>query len=592
MLSESVGLLSEAVQSPVLRPPDPAQLDLPLIAPPANTPDQLVPARMLNEWVYCPRLAYLEWVESEWAETADTAEGRRAHKRTDKPGPALKAADQLDEDDTIKTRALTVSSDRLGLIAKIDLLEADDGAVTIVDTKKGKRPHVAKGAYDPERIQLCAQALILEDLGYQVAGAFIWYAGSRERVPVVLDEELRRQTLQAAAHMRLTVAARRRPPPLDNSPKCVKCALAGICLPDEVNFFHTNNPPRPLFPAADSALPLYVQEPGARIGKSGNELIIKTQEKETSVPLIDISELVLFGRVTLTTPALHELMYREIPVAWLSTGGRLVGLTQSTGRKNVDIRIAQSKAAFDPNRSLAIARGLVAAKITNSRTLLRRAFKNDEASAQAQKKETLASLKRLAERAKHAANTAQLLGFEGEAAALYFRHFEDMISRDKQTGLPPFAFEHRNRRPPRDPVNAMLSLSYALLTRLFTTSLATVGFDPYLGFYHAIRHGRPALALDMMEPFRPIIADSTVLQVINNAEIAASDFVYSAGACNLTPKGRKALIKAFERRLSQEVTHPVFGYKLSTRRLIDVQCRLLNRHLQGEINELPHYLPR
>jgi len=568
--------------------PDPRQPSLPLPAPPASGEMPLVPARMVNEWVYCPRLAYLEWVEGEWADSGDTAQGRRIHARVDTESGSLAPADALSEEERLQTRAVTLSSERLGLIAKIDLLEAEDGAVTPVDYKQGKRPHVDKGAYEPERVQVCAQALILEDNGYRVEEGALWYAASRERVPVALDEELRARTRAAISELRLAAAAGRRPPPLEASPKCVRCSLAGLCLPDEVNFFRKGHVPRPLNPSGDPALPLYVQTPQAKIRKDGETLVIETDDGKTKAPLQALSQLVLCGPVSISTPVIHELLRREIPVTWASGGGWVLGHTVGTGTKNVDLRTAQYAASFDDRRCLAIARSLIAAKIRNARTMLRRNWKGEDA---AEKTDALDRLKRLAARAEHAADTGALLGFEGEAAAIYFRHFERMIALEK-LHLPAFNFERRNRRPPEDPVNAMLSFAYALLTRTWTNTLAAVGFDPYRGYYHRPRHGRPALALDLMEPFRPILADSVVLQAINNGEVRAEGFFARGPACAMKAPARKALIAAYERRLEQETTHPVFGYRVSMRRLIEVQARLLGRHLDGEIARYPNYVPR
>ena len=194
---------------------------------------------------------------------------------------------------------------------------------------------------------------------------------------------------------------------------------------------------------------------------------------------------------------------------------------------------------------------------------------------------------------------AELLGLEGDAAAAYFRAFARLLAppdaggaADGPDGLSPFRFETRDRRPPTDPVNAMLSLAYAMLTRHVTVALAAAGLDPYRGFFHAPRYGRPALALDVMEPFRPIIADSVVLAAVNTGEVGVDDFIAGAAGTALTTAGRRRFVGAFERRLSQETTHPVFGYRISMRRLIDVQARLLARYLQGEIRAYPHYLPR
>lgn len=165
-----------------------------------------------------------------------------------------------------------------------------------------------------------------------------------------------------------------------------------------------------------------------------------------------------------------------------------------------------------------------------------------------------------------------------------------MIAPERR--LAGFAFDRRNRRPPEDPVNALLSFAYALAARTFTVGLEGAGLDPLLGFLHQPRPGRPALALDMMEPFRPILCDSVVIGAVNNGEVGPRDFVSTGPACALTPGGRRALIAAWERRLDQETTHPLFGYRVSLRRLIAVQCRLLARHLAGEIPDMPYYVPR
>ncbi len=318
-------------------------------------------------------------------------------------------------------------------------------------------------------------------------------------------------------------------------------------------------------------------------------LVVEGQDgAKTKVPLGDVSELVLHGPITLTTPALGALMRDEIPVTYASFGGWVLGHTVSTGHRNVAIRIAQSQAAFDERRRLAFARTLVNAKIRNSRVFLRRNFKDGDA---AERDRTLEQLGRLADHATYAKTEAELLGFEGDAAARYFRLFPTMFGETARD-FPAFSFEKRTRRPPADPVNALLSFAYALLTRTWLTVLSAVGFDPYLGFYHHPRFGRPALALDMMEPFRPIIADSTVIQAINNGEVQAGGFLASGLAVSLKPAAKRAFIAAYERRLDQEVTHPVFGYRVSMRRLLEVQARLLGRYLCGEIDQYPHYLVR
>lgn len=572
-----------------------AQQDtLPLDAPPLPPGTPLLPARMVNEYVYCPRLAYLEWVQGEWAESADTVEGRYSHKRVDKAGGTPPKPGEASEevDVRIHVRSMELSSDALGLVAKLDLAEFEGRRAVPVDYKRGKRPHVARGAYEPERVQLCAQAMLLEEHGYEVPEGVLYFVSSRERVKVDFDEELRAATRQAAAGLRLIATGAQMPPPLENSPKCPRCSLAGICLPDELHYLRTQEtPPRPLAVGGATALPMYVQARGAKVAKKGDVLEVSVDDEKTaSARLMDVSQLVLQGGVYLTGPALHELMARNIPVTWLSHGGWFLGHTTGLGHKNVELRTAQFRASFNDQHCLRLARDLVVAKIRNQRTLLRRNWKRGSLP-----ESLLSEFKQDIDAAERARDLAQLLGVEGNAAARYFRHFNEMLSTDGpgQGGEGwAFDFERRTRRPPTDPVNALLSYAYSLLSRSMAVTLTAVGFDAYRGFYHQSRYGRPALALDMMEPFRPLIADSTVLTVINNGEIGLGDFVRAAGAVNLSERGRRAFIAAFERRMSQEITHPLFGYAAQYRQIAEIQCRLLGRHLLGEIDRYPNFTTR
>lgn len=564
------------------------QHELPLPFPELTGDQPLLPARMLNEYVYCPRLAYLEWVQGEWADSGDTVEGRARHARVDKRSGELPPAEELEADARIHARSVTVSSARLGLIAKLDLIEGDDGGVVPVDYKRGKRPHVARGAYDPERVQLCIQGLILEDQGYVCEYGVLYFVESRERVTVAFDAELRDLTLAAIHGLRGIALGGRIPPPLDDSPKCPRCSLVGICLPDEVNFLRRQEtPPRSIAIGLTEALPLYVQAHKAKVAKSGDTLEVTVDDKLAARPrLAEISQVVLQGNVYVTTPTLHELMSREIPVVWQSYGGWFLGYTAGMGHKNVELRMAQFRGADDEGVCLRLAKGWVRAKIQNCRTLARRNWRG------AEPPEALVDrLEHAMKAAKRARSLPELLGVEGSAAAAYFGAFGQLLKQDVDPGMA-FDFTQRNRRPPTDPVNAMLSYAYALLTRAWTIALITTGFDPYRGFYHQPRYGRPALALDMMEPFRPLIADSCVIQAINNGEIRPTDFIGGAGRCNLSESGRKRFIATFERRMGHEITHPQFGYRLSYRRLLEMQARLLGRFLLGELPENPNFTTR
>lgn len=564
------------------------QPDLPLPFPEAAGDLPLLPARMVNEFVYCPRLAYLEWVQGEWADSADTVEGSIGHRRVDRPSRRLPAAADLGADDRIHARSITLSSMRLGLVAKLDLVEADGGQVTPVDYKRGKRPHVEKGAYLPERVQLCLQGLLLEDHGYECEAGILYFIASKERVRVEFDAELRRETRNAIDGLRLTAVGGRVPPPLVDSPKCPRCSLVGICLPDEVNVLGSSvTSARPLAVGHDEALPMYVQARGAKVAKSGETLRVTVEDSQVaSARLIDVSQLAVYGAVYVTTPAIHELMARGIPITWYSYGGWCLGHTIGMGHKNVELRTAQYRTSFDASACLRLAKGLVTAKITNSRTLLRRNWKSEDDPGQ-----VLDKLKADLRGVRRAQNLSELLGVEGTAAASYFGSFRNMFSRSEDGGLE-FDFTRRNRRPPPDPTNALLSFAYSMLVRAWQVQLTSVGFDPYRGFYHQPRYGRPALALDMMEPFRSLIADSSVIQAVNNGEVRPSDFISAGGGVALTSDGRKRFIATFERRMSVEVTHPIFGYRVSYRRLLEIQARLLARFLLGEFSEYPNFTTR
>lgn len=260
-------------------------------------------------------------------------------------------------------------------------------------------------------------------------------------------------------------------------------------------------------------------------------------------------------------------------------------MTTGMGLKNVFLRIEQVRKADDPEFALAFAREVVATKIRNQRTLLQRNHVEPS-------RLVLGRLKGLAEDVPRVTSLESLLGVEGTAARLYFEQFAGMLKPEEGDELPPFHFAHRNRRPPRDPVNAMLSFAYALLAKDLTIVCHTVGFDPFVGFYHQPRFGRPALALDLMEGFRPLIAESSVLSAINTRMVTPKDFVQAGRAVSLTASGRKGLLRAYEQRMDNLVTHPVFGYCMSYRRVLEVQARLLARAVTGEIRVYPGFETR
>lgn len=594
-----------------------------------------IPARMINEFAYCPRLFYLEHVQGEWAHNAETLDGRFVHRRVDEERGRLPEPEKVVEMPRLHARSVLLGSDELGVTARVDVIEADDERVIPVDYKRGAPPDVAEGAYEPERVQVCLQGLLLREHGYECNEGAIYFAETNQRVRVELTEELVARTRELIAEARCVAASRVIPPPLVRSPKCPRCSLVGICLPDETNLLReataedladeaaadneascpskAEAEPRRLIPARDDALAVYVQGQGYSVGLRGEVLEIREKGKAVSdARLLETSHLCLFGNVQLSAQALHELAGRDVPIIHMSYGGWLTAVTTPPPHKNIELRRRQFKAADDKGFCLQLACAFVSGKIRNARTLLRR-------NARELPRETLVRLAYARRDAERAVALEQLLGIEGAAARDYFAGFSLMFKtnggreldtepleevsfatpdvestiapNDKQTWAR-FDFTKRNRRPPRDPVNALLSFVYAMLLKDLVATLVGVGLDPYLGFYHQPRYGRPALALDLMEEFRPLVADSVVINLINNGEVRPTDFITRAGACALTPHGRKQVLEGYERRLDTLVTHPHFGYALSYRRIFEVQARLLARHLTGEITFYPAFCTR
>lgn len=644
-----------------------------------------LPARMINEYSYCPRLFFLEHIEGLFVHNADTIEGASRHARVDAKTDELPSAKTTSDHESIHARSVTLSSDTHGILAKLDLVEVEGAIATPVDYKRGsprKLPDGSLTGWDPERIQLCVQALVLREHGFQCDEGILFFWETRQRVRIAFDDELVALTLETIRGARELVAHRTMPPPLVDSPKCPRCSLVSICLPNEtVRCSRTADPPsrpwkqgmlfdlgpqfafspvddespnekpiRQLVSSRDERKPVYLNTQGLSIGISGQVLVVKEKDKKIQeIRLKDISQVNLFGAIQVSTQAIQALLGAEIPLVYFSFGGWFHGMTQPVGLKNIMWRREQFRMADRPAFCVGLARELVAGKIRNQRTMLQRNHIEPPAN-------TLRFLRSMIWEAERTTDLQTLLGVEGVAARAYFAEFGGMlkVSRTKPSSSSTsissaaanaspeaaeldeaereasesisdesaergsdneaslgefpeelslatraasasgftFDFMRRNRRPPRDPVNALLSLGYGLLSKDLTILCASVGLDPFLGFYHQPRFGRPSLALDMMEPFRPLIVDSAVLSAINQRMITLDDFISAGDAVALTPRGRKNFYLAYEQRMDQLVTHPMFGYRVSYRRLMEIQIRLLARLLMGEIRRYPVFVTR
>ncbi|HEU5374795.1 MAG TPA: type I-D CRISPR-associated endonuclease Cas1d [Ktedonobacteraceae bacterium] len=324
---------------------------------------------------------------------------------------------------------------------------------------------------------------------------------------------------------------------------------------------------------------LYLNEQQSIVKKRDGYLIVQYPDKrKVEVPLIKVTQVVVSGDITLTTPALHTLLEMGIEICFLSLFGHFRGRLSPPTARNALIRREQYRAHIDKHKALLIAQACVRGKLENMRTILLRANRTLQDSAVS---EATVAIQHMIQQAGKTATVGSLLGVEGNGSAAYFGVFRTLL-RD------PLNFTHRRRRPPTDPVNALLSLGYTLLLHQVSAAIQVVGLDPYLGFLHQPRHGRPALALDLMEEFRPIITDSIVLNVLNHRILTVRDFQEELGVVHLKSEARKTFYAKFEERLQEEIQHPHFGYRTSYRRCIELQARLLAKWLTGEI---PHYKP-
>lgn len=541
---------------------------------PDPLPD-LLPARMLNEFVYCPRLFYLERVDHRWADNADTAQGRFVHRGVDRDGRPMPPPEAVEEME--RARSVQLEDHRLGVVAVIDRVDHSDGTVSPVDFKKGS-PDPDGRAWPADEMQVFVQAAVLRGSGYLVREAVIYYVATNQRVVVPVPEDVEDRVLDTALAARQIAAQPLPPLPLVDSPKCPRCSLVTLCLPDEVNrsLQRTDMPPRRIVPRDPDHRPVYVTEQGAYVGVKGGRLVVRFKQTEiASVRLIDVAQLCVYGHVQVSTEALTRLWGQGSPVLWFSYGGWLNGWAQGEPHRYVELRRRQI--IVHGQGGLGIAGAMLAGKIRNSRTLLRR---NSRREVPDSAWETLKSMER---QVMTAATVSSMMGYEGTAARTYFGQFTSMLSDRESDIALSFSEGGRNRRPPRDPVNCLLSFVYGLLLKDLVAVCLGVGLDPFIGVLHAPRFGRPSLALDLAEEFRPLIADSVVLQVLNNGEIKAGDFVARSRGIMLTQAGRKAVIAAYERRLEMTVRHPQFGYQVAYRRVMDVQARILAAVMIGEL---------
>jgi len=350
----------------------------------------------------------------------------------------------------------------------------------------------------------------------------------------------------------------------------------------------------------DSEDCLLVQVPEQR-GEDG--MLAPAYKKR--IPLIKVQDVVVMGEVTMTASALHLLLEKNIEVHFLTHFGTFKGRLSPELSKNSLLRMAQHRAHNDFSKRCELARRFVIGKLSNQRTLLQRSDRRRSEPLFQQEIGQMALLIRQLDSLPLEADIQAtstlvsgdsgiagtpletILGLEGSGSAHYFRCFGQLLTDSQQ-----WPFAGRVKRPPTDPINALLSYGYALLTSQVSAAVQVVGFDSYIGYLHSSTYGRPALSLDLMEEFRPLIVDSVVLTLLNNRMLTPDDFHVELGAYRLKKEPRKVFLTKFEERLNEEVTHPIFGYKTKYRRCIELQARLVAKYLTGEIDEYPPLVMR
>lgn len=326
---------------------------------------------------------------------------------------------------------------------------------------------------------------------------------------------------------------------------------------------------------------VYITTEDAHIGKTDERLTVRVNGgKLLDVPFLKIDGLVVLGRSTLSPAVVSELLDRNIPLSFLTVTGKFRGRLEPELTKNIVVRRSQWAAAGETEKSIHVVRGFIRGKLKNYRASLQRSqrdYPDRDFSSE------IMELKRTIERLDRESSINVLRGLEGSGSAIYFGCFDRLLRN------PAFTFPKRSRRPPTDPVNALLSFGYSLLRHDVQGAVNIVGFDPYLGYLHVERYGRPSLALDLMEEFRPLVVDSMVLSALNRQQFKPSDFESEplSGAVRLTDEGRKHFLRSYEQKKQSKFKHPVMKRQCSYREAFEIQARLLAKYLMGQTEIYP-----
>lgn len=544
-----------------------------------DTGNELLRVNSLHALTYCPRLFYLEEVEEQYTQNDAVFAGRRLHVE-------LEQADQGD------LESLSMESEELGLRGKVDAIRTKHGQLIPYEHKRGhcfRNDDESAEAWPSDRIQVLAYAMLIEVArNCDVQEGRIRYHKDNVTVTVPLDDNGRKEVLAAIKQAQRLRESSIRPPVTDNEKLCIKCSAAPICLPEEVRLARTNqsftvaeSPPLRLFPPDDDRRVIHIVDQGTRIGRSGDQLKFEYLDREkppVCLPINDVGQIVINGNSQISTQALRFCSEEDVGVHYVTGGGQYLGSFQPAKRTRVQQRIRQFRELSDRQTCLRLAKQLVDCRADMQRQVLMREIRRDDQKTHLEK--LAKQIKTLQAMAARADNVDSLRGFEGSVGALYFSAFGSLISKDVPEKL---SFSHRNRRPPRDRVNALLGYGYGILLKDVVQAIHIVGLDPAFGFYHTPRSSAPPLALDLMEIFRVLLVDIPVLNSINRQQWDPEhDFVCSKQQVWLSDEGKKKFIGVYERRKSDTWKHPVIGYSMTYARIIELEARLLEKEWMNE----------
>lgn len=516
-----------------------------------------IPISAINAYLYCPMRFYIEYVQGQFLSNEHVAEGKYLGEATRK----------ISQTKNWKKRPqLYVFSDRLRIFGIIDEVILTSGSVRIIEKKKGANQKPFKN----DILQLVAYMVCYaESFGVKlnkIRGVLI-YLGSQKKITIKPSKELVAELERTVEAMHMVFE---NPPQLAYDEKrCRHCSICRTCMPLDESL------QRRVMPKSLETTPLFVSIQGACVSRIGESIqIIHGSERKAILHSSTLDSLYLFGNVQISTQALHLLNDRGIPVVLADNLGRFKGIFYPGTSKNLVLRLKQYALHQDEERQFALAKKIVYGKLKNQLYVLRRKCPTARS--------RITGLKELLNSLDECEGIQELIGVEGFFANEYFSILGEIFDQEWQ-------FDGRNRRPPKDPINAALSFGYTMLHNVVLSTVVGVGFDPLMGVLHRERYGRFSLVLDLMEEFRPILVDQLVISLVNSKQLRKKDFIETIDrAYILTDAGRRQFITAFKNRLMTKHYHALLKSSVEYIRIIEAQVKIFGKCVLGE---LPTYFP-